>query len=361
MLNMQMPLAEQVSKKILLVAPAWIGDMVMANTLAQVLKQQNSENVIDVLAPASTAPLASRMAEIRQVTIVPAGHKELKLKARYLVAKQLSCEHYAQAIVLPNTIKSALIPWLARIPQRTGWLGEKRYRLLNDIYYEPQRLPRLVQRYAALALPAIKSRKDATVPLWPENFEQLPNPSLAVDTVNQQHLQQQFALSTRQPILALCPGAEFGSAKRWPVEYFAKLAQLTLSMGWQVVILGGAKDIQLGAEINRQARYCCIDLTSKTSLLDAIDLLGLAHAVVSNDSGLMHISAALQKPLIAIYGSSSPNYTPPLDKKSKILYLGIRCSPCFKRECPLVGDANLRCLLDITPEKVAGALRDFLP
>lgn len=365
-------------KKILIVAPAWIGDLIMANTLLQVLKQQNSEHIIDVLAPPSTAPLISRMAQVRRVEVVPASHKQLKLKARYQLAKKLRAEHYDQAIVLPNTLKSALIPWLAWIPLRTGWLGEKRYAFLNDIHFDPERFPRLVQRYVALAFPAAKKLKKSlsikmsaakiAMPsstqyfeIPPEIAEFLPNPQLTIDLENQQRLQKTFQISSTQPILALCPGAEYGSAKRWPVEYYAKLAQLTLSMGWQVMILGGSKDIPLGAAINQQARQCCIDLTGKTSLLDAVDLLALTHAVVSNDSGLMHVAAALQKPLIAIYGSSSPIYTPPLDKNSKILYLAIRCSPCFKRECPLVGEAHLRCLLDITPEKVASALRDLLP
>ena len=353
-----MPENNPPTKKILVVAPAWIGDMIMANTLLQILTQQHPETIIDVLAPPTTAPLISRMSHVRQVILLPATHKELKLKARYQLAKKLRAEHYEQAIVLPNTIKSALIPWLARISQRTGWLGEKRYLLLNDIHHEPKRFPRLVQRYVALAF-AAPVKNHSEIPL--EIFEHLPNPRLTVDLNNQQHLQHTFKLSSTQPILALCPGAEYGSAKRWPVEHFAKLAQLTLSMGWQVIILGGPKDVGLGAEINAQARQCCIDLTGKTSLLDAVDLLASAHAVVSNDSGLMHVAAALQKPLIAIYGSSSPIYTPPLDKNSKILYLAIRCSPCFKRECPLVGDDYLRCLLDITPEKVAHALRDLLP
>ncbi len=346
------------AKKILVVAPAWIGDMIMANTLLQVLKQQDPDAIIDVLAPPTTAVLISRMAQVRQVVLLPITHKELKLKVRYQLAKKLRTEQYDQAIVLPNTLKSALIPSLAGIPRRTGWLGEKRYLLLNDIHHVPQRFPRLVQRYVALAF-AAPPKNHSEIPF--EIFEHLPNPQLTIDIENQQRLQYMFKLSSTQPILALCPGAEYGSAKRWPVEHFAKLAQLTLSMGWQVIILGGSKDVALGAEINVQARQCCTDLTGKTSLLDAVDLLGSAHAVVSNDSGLMHVAAALQKPLIAIYGSSSPTYTPPLDKNSKILYLAIRCSPCFKRECPLLGDDHLRCLLDITPEKVAHALRDLLP
>lgn len=353
-----MPEVEQPIKKILVVAPAWIGDMMMANTLLQILKQQHPDNIIDVLAPPSTAPLVKRMPQVRRLEIVPATHKELKLNARYQLAKKLRAEHYDQAIVLPNTIKSALIPWLARIPICTGWLGEKRYLLLNDIHHNPQRFVQLVQRYVALAFAAVKKNL-SEIPS--EIMEQLPNPTLSIDVQNQQQLQNTFRLSTTQPILCLCPGAEYGSAKRWPVEYYAKLAQLTLSMGWQVILLGGPKDVILGAEINHHARQCCVDLTGKTSLLDAVDILSLAHAVVSNDSGLMHVAAALQKPLIAIYGSSSPIYTPPLDKNSKILYLGIRCSPCFKRECPLLGESNLRCLLDITPEKVASALRDLLP
>ena len=346
------------AKKILVVAPAWIGDMIMSNTLLHILKQQDPNTIIDVLAPPTTAALISRMSHVRHVILLPVTHKELKLKARYQLAKKLRTEQYEQAIILPNTLKSALIPWLAGIPQRTGWLGEKRYLLLNDIRHAPKRFPRLVQRYAALAFAApLKNHSD--IPF--EIVEHLPDPELTVDLKNQQHLQHTFKLSTTQPILALCPGAEYGSAKRWPVEHFAKLAQLTLSMGWHVILVGSPKDVALGAEINQQARQCCIDLTGKTSLLDAIDVLSLAHAVVSNDSGLMHIAAALQKPLIAIYGSSSPTYTPPLDKNSKILYLGIRCSPCFKRECPLLGDDHLRCLLDITPKKVAHALRDILP
>jgi heptosyltransferase-2 len=151
------------------------------------------------------------------------------------------------------------------------------------------------------------------------------------------------------PVLALCPGAEYGPAKRWPEEHYAEVANAMLVRGWEVWLFGSEKDIAVAGAINGLTQGRCFDLSGKTSLGEAIDLMSLASAAVSNDSGLMHVAAALDLPLVAIYGSSDPTHTPPMNGRAQIVSLNLSCSPCFERECPL---GHLRCLRDIRPESV---------
>ena len=325
----------QKNNKILIIGPAWIGDMVMSQTLFKLLKQQ-ADCEIHVLAPPWTASLCERMPEVTGILIAPFKHGELKLWQRYKFAKSLRSQHFDQAIVLPNSFKSALIPFWAHIPKRTGWKGEQRYVLLNDIRkLDKQKLPLMIQRFDALGL-------DAQEPVP----DKLPRPQLLHQPSQQRTLPQ-------KPILALCPGAEYGPAKRWPAEHFAELAKAKLAQGWQVELFGGKNDQAITAEIQRLTNNKCIDWAGKTSILEAIDLLGEATAVVSNDTGLMHIAAALNKKLVVIYGSSSPKFTPPLSNQAKILSLNLECSPCFERECPL---KHLKCLRNLTPDMVLNAL-----
>ncbi|MGB6977413.1 MAG: lipopolysaccharide heptosyltransferase II [Gammaproteobacteria bacterium] len=333
--------------KILIVGPAWVGDMVIAQSLFKLLKQRQPHTIIDVLAPDWNRPLLQRMPEVRQAWIAPFKHGELKLQARFALGRQLSAEHYQQAIVLPHSFKSALVPWFANIPRRTGWCGELRWGLLNDIRYKPNVLPLLVQRFAALAL----SPEDLLPTV-------LPPPSLCVSSTNITQVLQRLSLTpSLSPILALCPGAEYGIAKRWPAEHYAAIAQHYAKQGWDIWLFGSERDQTITAQIQKLSQHLCNDLAGKTTLGEAVDLLSLATAVVCNDSGLMHIAAALQKPLVAIYGSSSPNFTPPLTTQAKIVSLQLACSPCFQRTCPL---GHTRCLQDLSPQLVLQAMQTLL-
>ncbi|GMR08837.1 MAG: lipopolysaccharide heptosyltransferase II [Gammaproteobacteria bacterium] len=316
----------------------------MAQSLFKALKQQQPDVSIDVLAPGWSLPLLQRMPEVADAIDMPLGHGELKLAARRLLGKSLRGQGYRQAIVLPNSLKSALIPFWARIPRRTGYVGEMRYGLLNDARrLDKQQLPMTVQRFAALG-----QRKDATLPAA------VQAPSLSVSDESVEHALSRLQLhKPGDKLLVLCPGAEFGEAKRWPARYYAEVAKQSHQQGWQVWLFGSEKDQLVTASINQLAGNCCTDLAGKTRLAEAIDLMSLADVVISNDSGLMHVAAALNKSLVAIYGSSDPGFTPPLNPEAKILRLGLDCSPCFKRECPL---GHLNCLEGLKPDKVFMAM-----
>lgn len=319
--------------KILIIGPSWVGDMIMAQSLFKLLKQNNPLVLIDVLAPEWSLPILERMPEINNRFCLPVGHGKLGLLTRFKIAKKLRAEEYTQAIVLANTWKSALVPWLAKIPKRTGWLGECRWGLLNDIrYLDKKALPKMVQRYAALGLP-----KNQQLPA------NIPVPKLLAHP----------RTAPSSPVLALCPGAAYGPAKRWPTEYFAQLANAKLADGWQVWLFGSQQDVAVVEEIRQQLTKPSISYAGKIDLMQTIDLFSVVDAVVSNDSGLMHLAASLDKPVVAIYGSTSPEFTPPLGEKSRILQHKIECSPCFKRECPL---GHFACMRNILPEQVILAL-----
>ncbi len=336
---------------ILVVGPAWVGDMVMAQTLFKLLRQQNPAIAIDVLAPAWSMPLLERMPEVRRAIAMPLGHGKLEFGVRYRLGKELRKTRYDQAILLPNSLKSALVPWFARIKKRTGWRGEMRYGLLNDLrILDEQQYPLMVQRFAALAF-----APDAALP------GQLPHPRLTIDTAAREQLLAQFHIAADKPMLALCPGAEFGPAKRWPENHYAEVACSMLERGWQVAIFGSEKD-RPGAQsitdsIPEQARERVFNLAGVTRLEQAVDLLSAAAAVVTNDSGLMHIAAATCRPLVVVYGSTSPGFTPPLAEHVKILQLDVDCGPCFQRECPL---GHLKCLRELSPASVIAALNELL-
>ena len=339
------------SQKTLIIGPAWIGDMVMSQTLFKLLKQASPDTPIDVLSPAFSQQFLTRMPEINKTWVSPVGHGELGLKKRYALAKTLAQENYTQAIVLPNSFKSALIPLWAKIPLRTGWLGEARVGLLNDYRkLDKIAIPLMVQRFASLAF-------DRKHPLSDIALDALPMPQLHTDPALAQDCLTRLNLTADKPICILCPAAEYGPAKRWPAAYFAQIAKAQHAKGWQTWILGGPKDCAIATEIQAHCDNVCTDLTGKTQLTDAIDLMGVSQAVISNDSGLMHIAAALDKPLVVIYGSSSPAFTPPLTKRAKILSLNLPCSPCFKRECPL---EHLDCLKKLNPDQVLSALEAML-
>lgn len=321
--------------------------MVLAQSLFKTIKAHQPDAVIDVAAPGWTLPLLERMPEVHKAIALPFKHGELALRARIRFGRHLRQKHYDQVILLTNSLKSAILPFAAGIPQRTGFRGEMRYGLLNDIRpLDKARLPRTVDRFVALGLD-----KDAPLPA------DIPLPSLIADQQNaEQTLHRMGWAVPETPVLGLCPGAEYGEAKRWPTEYYAEVANAALDKGWQVWLFGSNKDMAVTGSIDRLTRHRCLDLGGKTSLGEAIDLMSLTSAVVSNDSGLMHVAAALDKKVIAIYGSSDPGHTPPMSSKAVVLYLGLECSPCFKRECPL---GHLKCLKEIRPASVLTGL-DFI-
>lgn len=342
-------MSDKPSQRILVVGPSWVGDMVMAQTLFAELRRRDPDCRIDVLAPDWSRPLLERMAEVHQPLSLPFGHGDVRLRERRQFGRDLRGQ-YDQAILLPNTFKSALIPWWADISRRTGWRGEMRYGLLNDLrVLDEDRYPLMVQRFVALA-----HERDAPVP----QRENLTPPELRVDTSAAERARSDLGLKRNLPILGLCPGAEFGPSKRWPEQYYAAAATERLKQGWQVWIFGSPNDREVAetirAQVPERQRQRVHILAGETTLAEAVDLLAGVDAVISNDSGLMHIAAALNRPLVAVYGSSSPGFTPPLHPDSEIVRLDLDCSPCFQRECPLV---HHNCMQQLEPAMVTAALQ----
>ncbi len=337
-------------KKILIIGPSWVGDMVMAQSLFITLKQQNPDVQIDVLAPPWSNALLERMPEVSDVIDMPLGHGQLQLKLRYQLGKSLRPKHYTQAILLPNSLKSALVPFWASIPKRTGYIGEFRYALLNDLHsLDKSKLTMTVQRFVALAYDSVDKTSI--------DIDNIPVPSLQVKQENAQSVLAEFKLLTDKPVLALCPGAEYGPAKQWPARHYAALAKEKIQQGWQVWIFGSQKDHEIAEKINQLIEHQGVNLCGKTQLAQAIDLMSLSKTVVSNDSGLMHMGAALGIPVVGIYGSSDPEFTPPLGKNSAMQSLNLDCSPCFKRICPL---GHTHCLENLEPEVVMKTLDKLL-
>lgn len=333
--------------RILIIGPAWVGDMVMAQCLFKILKQRYPDTCIDVLAPAWSLPLLARMAEVSSAIVMPIGHGKLGWLERYRLGKSLRLKNYSQAIVLPNSFKSALIPFWAKIPLRTGFRGEMRYGVLNDVrHLDKKRYPLMIERFMALGLD-----KHAILP----NPYPAPELSTSDYSCGQALQKMQLSLPTKR-ILALCPGAEFGPAKRWPEEYYAELANAKLHQGWDVWLFGSLKDNIVTERIMALTQQRCVNMAGRTSLEEAIDLLSCATLVVSNDSGLMHIAAALNKSLIVLYGPTSAGFTPPLNQQAKILTLALNCQPCFQRECPL---QHHHCMRELLPEKVLSVMAEL--
>lgn len=328
-------------ERCLIVGPSWVGDMIMAQSLFIELKRRYPTLQMDVLAPGWSKAIVASMPEVSESIEMPLGHGKLGLTERYHLGRSLRAKGYDWSIVLPNSLKSALIPYWANIAKRTGYIGEMRYGLLNDARKLNKRtLTMTVQRFVALGV--------AEGSYSPDDY---PKPALIVNAQEQSETLAAFKLKTEgRPVLALCPGAEYGPAKRWPEANFAELAKQAIQKGWQVWLLGSDKDIPVTDMIKESvASEYCVSLAGRTSLKQVMHLLSAATKAVSNDSGLMHIAAAVNTPLVAIYGSSDPGFTPPLSDNHDILSLGLKCSPCFKRECPL---GTLACLEGIGVEHV---------
>ena len=325
------------SERILIVAPSWVGDAILSEPLVAVLREPMEEPIVDVLAPPWCAPIYQRMRGVRSVVEIPIAHRELGLAKRRALAASLRQRAYTRAFILPNSFKSALIPWLARIPRRTGYVAEARALLLTDARrLDRKAYPRLVDRFVALAASPGELLPTASAPVL------APNAANAADAI------RALGLATRRPVAILCPGAEYGPAKRWPTEHFATLARRLIDSGYAVWILGSPNDRPAAeplAAMVPEIRNAC----GRTDLGTAIDLLATASVVVSNDSGLMHAAAAVGVPLVALFGSSSPEYTPPLSPLARVARIDIVCSPCFQRVCPL---GHFKCMRDLSPSLV---------
>jgi heptosyltransferase-2 len=316
--------------RILVVAPNWIGDALMAQPLLARLREKNPGAQIDVLAPGWVAPVVRRMAEVGDVIAVPLRHKRLQLGERWRIARDLRARRYGEAIVLPNSWKSALLPFFAGIPVRTGYVGEARYGLLNVLHGKDEAPMPL--HYARLAEPPGAQPK-----------ESLPEPRLRAEPREIEAARRRFGIEG--PYGVFCPGAEYGPAKRWP--YFR---ELSTRLQGQAVILGSANDREAAQGIVGR------NLAGETTLDEAIALIAGADYVVTNDSGLMHVAAALGRPQVALFGSSSPAHTPPLSSAARVLWLAVECSPCFERECPL---GHFRCMREMTVETVLQEIQNL--
>ncbi|MDD5250444.1 MAG: lipopolysaccharide heptosyltransferase II [Rhodocyclaceae bacterium] len=328
---------------ILVVAPSWIGDTVLAQPLLSRLHEIYPDLAIDVLASQWGAPLFARMPEVRRVIDSPFRHGEFNLAGRWQLATRLKAAHYDIAIILPNSWKAALIPFLAGIPTRIGYRGESRFGLINVMHrLDRERHPRLVDRYAALAGPP------------GGDLPALRPPHLVSTPAQQRAAREALDLPLDGAPVVFCPGAEFGAAKRWPARHFAALASAVGHVDNPVWLVGSPKDATIGEKIEQSCHGAAINLCGHTTLAQAIDVIASARQVVCNDSGLMHVAAALQRPLVAVFGSSSFNYTPPISPQAKIVSLELECSPCFRRDCP---EGHLQCLNDLTPERVLAAMR----
>ncbi len=328
--------------KALIVAPSWIGDTIMAQPLFARLHAKHPGLQLDALAPRWVAPVLQRMDEISEVIDSPFGHGQLSLKPRWRLARRLAAGRYDAVYVLPNSLKSALVPFLAGIPKRIGFTGESRYGLINVRHdLDKAALPLMVERFAILA-----EAPGAVLP------KPICHPKIRSTATDQQNTLSELGLERPPRIVAFCPGAEYGPAKRWPAEHFAELAKRLAAQGYDIWLFGSPKDHAVADEISQLAPGLCRNLCGATSLAQAVDLLALADLVVCNDSGLMHVAAALDLPLVTLYGSSSPGFTPPLSDQADILSLKLDCSPCFKRECPL---GHLNCLKQLSPDIVMDA------
>ena len=325
----------------LVIAPQWIGDAVMTEPLLRRLHARGETLTVGALP--WVAPVYRAMPQVNEVIALPFAHGGLQWSARRAIARQLR-GRFDAAYVCPNSFKSALLPWWAGVAKRVGYHGEARYGVLTHRLPNPGAgdRPPMVAFYSALS-------GDADVGT---DRPKLQIPGATVDAAL-------LALRLqRQGYYAFAPGAEFGPAKRWPAQHFAVLAE---QLSLPVVLLGSAKEAALCAEISHAVNVLrpghCLDWSGRTTLDQALATISAAKAMVSNDSGLMHVAAAFGVPQVAIFGSSSPLHTPPLNPLAHVIWLkddplyqpALDCAPCFKRECPL---GHTRCLVDVQPDDV---------
>jgi heptosyltransferase-2 len=332
----------------LIISPNWIGDAVMAQPLLQALRARQPQRPIDVLAAPAVSPVWRAVAEVDEVLETPFRHGALQLRERWRYARVLRQRGYADAYVLPNTLKYALIPWLAGIPVRIGYKGEMRHGLINVMHHDDVPPRPMVPFYAALAQ-------------QPGPLQGKPSrPALQADRAAFDVLCARLGIAADRPLVVFAPGAEFGAAKRWPAAHFAALAQAILGCDphTQIALLGSPKDKAACDEITAISGVQRVFSTAgATSLLDAIALIGQARAVVANDSGLLHIASALNRPVIGLYGPTDPDHAPPFSDMARAISLRLACAPCRQRECPL---GHQHCMQQMRPQLVWQALAPML-
>lgn len=323
----------------------------MAQPLIALIRLSDPDGAIDVLAPPHVAAVFEAMSEVAEVIIARNTHGKLDLRSRVALANRLRRRRYQRCFVLPNSLKSALVPWLARIPERIGHRGEARHLLINRVYAPlpaskpgEHRVP-MVEHYARLAFDA-----SAGLPTH------VADPELTRDPAAEAAVLRRFGIAPDEPVVVLCPGAEFGPAKRWPPRHFASLAAM-IAAEWPeacMLLVGSPKDRDLATEIAALSGQPMRNLCGQTSLAEALNLIAQASGVVSNDSGMMHVAAAYGRPQVAVFGSSDPRHTPPRSPRAKVEWLHLECSPCFQRECPL---KHTNCLNQMMPAAVFESLR----
>ncbi len=344
--------------KTLVVLPNWIGDAVIAQSLIEILQRQGAQ--IDVLAHPPVADLAHFFPHVNHVLVPPFSRKGLQIRARWSYARQF-LQDYERAIILPNSFKSALLPFFAGIPIRIGYVGEQRYGVITVRHHDSamttsdrfaKALPRraMAEFYAALAF---TPQKKQTQKCLPQSSSQIPLPRLL-------HSTDQVSPISFESYGVFCPGAEFGPAKRWPTEYWAKLAQELLMSDKNavagIVICGSVKDRATSEELiaalpsSLQARV--LNTCGQTSIGQVLSVIVNSQWVLANDSGLMHCAAALAKPVLGIYGPTDFWHTPPRGERAHYISESVACAPCQLRHCPLQGDAHHRCMRELTVQKI---------
>lgn len=315
--------------------------MVMAQSLYKLLLSRNPGLRIDVIAPPWSKPILDRMPEVNRAIELDVAHGEAAVGTRRKLGRRLRGQGYRRAIVLPRSLKAALVPFFAAVPVRTGYRGEWRFALINDARpFDPVRLDQTVKRFIALGLP----KSEDALPLPPQ-------PSLRTDEKNLRSAVQRLGMKPAAANVAIMPGAEYGPAKRWPAHRFGALAARLAAAGSQVWLLGSESERKLGEIVRVAADHeGVVNLCGRTTLADAIDLLGAAAVAVTNDSGLMHVAAAVDTHVVSLYGSTTPRFTPPLTERKDILYRDLECSPCFRRKCPL---GHFNCMMGLSVDDVA--------
>ena len=321
-------------EKLLIIPQNWLGDIVMSQTLLKRVKSENPNTEIDILVNSTFKSLVERMPEISKAVILDCGHKELGLLKRLNLARRIK-GNYDQSIVLSRSIKSALIPYFAKIPIRTGELGESRYILINDL----KKFTKEDRRKTAFRYVSMFSKKE-------EVLDEKYYPSLQSDPENIKILSDKYKLNLDKKIIIFAPGAAFGPSKMWPVEKFKELGE-KLNKDFFILILGSNNEKNIGDKIVTNKNM--INLCGETSITDAVDLMHISEFCVSNDSGLMHLASATNTKSISIYGATSPELTPPLTSNKEIHYRGISCSPCFEKKCKY---GHYNCLVEIQADDV---------
>ena len=330
-------------EKFLIIAPSWIGDLIISQSLLKYLKKEYPNCQIDMIVRPELTNLAKMMPEVKNIYPLDIKHKEFGLIKRHILAKEIKKHLYSTSIILPNSFKSAIIPWLANIPIRIGYNRELRLFLLNKKYSLIKHKDSMVNRYLKLA---------------DGSYSNVIRPSLLINGDSSKLISRKYLINNSKKNIVLCPEAEYGSAKRWPINKWMQLANFYKEKDYNVYFLGKNKSLETKYQ-NILKKDSIISLLGKTSLEEAAYILSIVDLVVTNDSGLMHIAASVNTNLISIFGSSSPFYTPPLmkDQFGEVIYKALTCSPCFKRECPL---QHLNCLNNISSEEILDKSSKYL-